>query len=57
MILYTDGITEAFSPEGDIYGEEQLRATVRAAAADSAQAMLEAIDDAVVTFCRRGISF
>jgi serine phosphatase RsbU (regulator of sigma subunit) len=54
VIFYTDGITEAFSPEGDIYGEERLRATVRAAAADSAQAMLEAIDDAVVTFVGEG---
>ncbi len=54
VILYTDGITEAFSPEGDIYGEERLRASVRAAAADSAQAMLDAIDDAVVTFVGEG---
>jgi sigma-B regulation protein RsbU (phosphoserine phosphatase) len=54
VIFYTDGVTEAFSPEGDIYGEERLRATVRAAAADSAQAMLDAIDDAVVTFVGEG---
>jgi sigma-B regulation protein RsbU (phosphoserine phosphatase) len=54
VIFYTDGVTEAFSPEGDIYGEERLRATIRAAAADSAQAMLDAIDDAVVTFVGEG---
>jgi phosphoserine phosphatase RsbU/P len=54
VIFYTDGITEAFSPKGDIYGEERLQATVRAAAVDSAQAMLDAIDDAVVAFVGDG---
>jgi len=54
VIFYTDGITEAFSPEDDIYGEERLWATIQAAdqATDgnSAQAMLDAIDDSVAAF-------
>ena len=50
LILYTDGITEAFSPEGDIYGEERLRATIQAADSGSAQAMLDGIDDSVIAF-------
>jgi serine phosphatase RsbU (regulator of sigma subunit) len=50
MIFYTDGITEAFSPAGDFYGEERLRATIRSADAGSAQAMLEAIGDSVTAF-------
>jgi sigma-B regulation protein RsbU (phosphoserine phosphatase) len=61
LILYTDGVTEAFSPAGDMYGEEGLKKTVRAeyarAVADlpatggsSAQEILDAIDDAVKTF-------
>lgn len=50
MIFYTDGITEAFSSENDIYGEERLRMTVRATGGSSAQAMLKAIDDSVATF-------
>jgi len=50
LIFYTDGITEAFSPEDDIYGEERLQATIRAADAGSAQAMLDAIDDSVAAF-------
>ncbi len=50
LIFYTDGITEAFSPEGDIYGEDRLQTTVRSASGSSAQAMLEAIGDSVVVF-------
>jgi serine phosphatase RsbU (regulator of sigma subunit) len=50
LIFYTDGITEAFSPEEDMYGEDRLQATVRSASGSSAQAMLEAIADSVVAF-------
>jgi len=50
LILYTDGITEAFSPEGEIHGEERLRATVQTAAGSSAQAMLAGIDESVNAF-------
>jgi serine phosphatase RsbU (regulator of sigma subunit)/putative methionine-R-sulfoxide reductase with GAF domain len=50
LILYTDGITEAFSPDDDIYGEERLRATVQAADGSSAQAILDGIDDSVAAF-------
>jgi GAF domain-containing protein len=50
LIFYTDGITEAFSVEEQIYGEERLQATIQAADGDSAQTMLDAIDDSVDTF-------
>ena len=50
VIFYTDGITEAFSPEAGIYGEERLWATIRASDSGSAQAMLRAIDDSVAAF-------
>ncbi len=50
LILYTDGITEAFSPEGEIYGEERLWATIQTACADGAQAMMKAVDDSVIAF-------
>jgi len=51
LIFYTDGITEAFSPQDEIYGEERLRVTIQTAAdGSSAQAMLDAIDDSVIAF-------
>jgi len=50
LILYTDGVTEAFSPEGSMYGQERLRAAIRAAEGRSAQAMLDAIDGSVRAF-------
>ena len=54
LVFYTDGITEAFSPEGEMYGEERLRATVQATDGGSAQAILDAIDASVVAFIGDG---
>jgi phosphoserine phosphatase RsbU/P len=31
LVAYTDGVTETFSPEGEEFGEERLRATVERA--------------------------
>ena len=61
LVFYTDGVTEAFSPEGDMYGDERLEATIRGeadwvmdlkaeATAGTAGEMLEAIDDSVCVF-------
>jgi sigma-B regulation protein RsbU (phosphoserine phosphatase) len=60
LILYTDGITEAFAPDGDLYGEERLHQTIWSTGvcatnsdnpeAFSAQDMLEAIDQSVAGF-------
>jgi serine phosphatase RsbU (regulator of sigma subunit) len=59
LIFYTDGITEAFAPNGDIYGEERLFEAILELVRDgdssatkqvSAQEMLDAIDASVTAF-------
>lgn len=50
LVCYTDGVTEAFSPAGEAYGEERLQATVRSLAGLPAAAVLEAIERSVAEF-------
>ena len=50
LIFYTDGITEAFSPDGEMYGENRLREIVLSGVCNSAQQQLQAIDQAVQDF-------
>ncbi|MBN2549069.1 MAG: SpoIIE family protein phosphatase [Anaerolineales bacterium] len=60
LVLYTDGVTEAFSPQGELFGEERLLQTIEGVAAcllsgadaqaPGAQEMLDAIDASVASF-------
>jgi serine phosphatase RsbU (regulator of sigma subunit) len=50
LVLYTDGITESFSPSGEEFGEERLTATLRRHCQLSAQSLLTAIVDEVRSF-------
>jgi phosphoserine phosphatase RsbU/P len=53
LVLYTDGITEAFSPTGDMYGEERLMNAIVAAASEdtlTAKRMIIYIDTVVKKF-------
>lgn len=50
LIFYTDGLTEARSATGELFGEERLRETVIAVARDSAQDLLEAVVNTVEAF-------
>jgi sigma-B regulation protein RsbU (phosphoserine phosphatase) len=48
LVAYTDGVSEAFDPDGEEFGEDRLRAVVSAAAhlpaAGVAQAVVEAVN-------------
>jgi serine phosphatase RsbU (regulator of sigma subunit)/transcriptional regulator with GAF, ATPase, and Fis domain len=57
LILYTDGVTEAFSPQGEAFGEARLYQTIESLTACqgqqggfTAQDLLEKIDQAVIDF-------
>ena len=50
ILLYTDGITETFNPEGEIFGEERLREALRAHWSLPAHEIVQAINQAVFHF-------
>ena len=50
LLLYTDGVTEAFSPAGEIYDEERLVDVVSASVGTSAEVLLDEIDVSVNVF-------
>jgi sigma-B regulation protein RsbU (phosphoserine phosphatase) len=50
LLLYTDGLSEAFSPEGEIYGEERLCALVPSISAAPLGEFLERIEKSVAEF-------
>ncbi len=52
LILYTDGITEAFSPDGEIYGELRLYQVIRSANSKSPQIVIDDIIDSVSDFTK-----
>jgi serine phosphatase RsbU (regulator of sigma subunit) len=54
LVFYTDGISEAFSPNGEMFGETRLREALRSACKDSAQSLLEAIDQSAADFIGGG---
>jgi sigma-B regulation protein RsbU (phosphoserine phosphatase) len=47
LALYTDGITEAANPQGELFGEERLSAVLRLNPAQSAQQACQAVLEAV----------
>jgi sigma-B regulation protein RsbU (phosphoserine phosphatase) len=50
VLAFTDGLVEAHSPSGEIYGSQRLREVVRAHASGSPSEMVRAILDALETF-------
>lgn len=53
LVIYTDGVTEAVSDDGEEFGEERLAGLLRENASLPAPAMLQSIVDAVQKFSGR----
>jgi sigma-B regulation protein RsbU (phosphoserine phosphatase) len=47
LVLYSDGVTEAFSPEGEEFGEVRLLGVLRGALSDTAAGICQRVVDAV----------
>ncbi|HVN15852.1 MAG TPA: GAF domain-containing protein [Anaerolineales bacterium] len=50
LLFYTDGLTEAFSPEGDLYGEARLTNALRSGMVSSADELLESVEQSLNDF-------
>ncbi len=50
LLLYTDGVTEAFSPEDETFGDERLKQVLEAAEATTARGVLDALEASVRQF-------
>src|ERR671921_889730 len=50
LVLYTDGVVEARSPEGTFFGEERLMTILRSSVALDASTMADRIEGAVLNF-------
>jgi serine phosphatase RsbU (regulator of sigma subunit) len=53
LLAFTDGLVEAHSPTGDVYGAERLREVMRAHRAGTAAELVRAVLDSVETFGRK----
>jgi serine phosphatase RsbU (regulator of sigma subunit)/putative methionine-R-sulfoxide reductase with GAF domain len=50
LLLYTDGVTEAFSPEDETYGEDRLKQVLESVEMTSARGVLDALEASVREF-------
>lgn len=50
LLLYTDGLTEAFSPGGDLFGEGRLLDVIASLTIDSAEEVLRLIEECLNEF-------
>jgi serine phosphatase RsbU (regulator of sigma subunit) len=50
LLLYTDGLTESFNAEGDLYGEQRLLEAIRSTPCSSASELLDAVEKSLLNF-------
>jgi sigma-B regulation protein RsbU (phosphoserine phosphatase) len=50
LVLYTDGVTEAMSPAGELFGMDRLHEVIRARAGEGAGAVLRGIRETAREF-------
>ena len=52
VLCYTDGVTEAMNPEDEEFGEQRLLEVAFAQVGNPADAMIDAVNDAVIAHTR-----
>ena len=50
LYLFSDGVTEAHDPAGELFSEERLEAALRAAAGSRSRDVVQAVSDALKGF-------
>ena len=50
LLLYTDGLTEAFSPSGDLFGEGRLLEAMASLSAGTAEEVIQSIEECLNDF-------
>ncbi|MDP1545620.1 MAG: GAF domain-containing protein [Anaerolineales bacterium] len=50
LFLYTDGLTEAFSPQGDLFGDTRVMDALRASSSATIEAILVAVESSLDEF-------
>ena len=52
LLLYTDGVTEALSESGELYGEKRLEAIANASVGQDPQSLVKSVRDNVASFAQ-----
>jgi sigma-B regulation protein RsbU (phosphoserine phosphatase) len=50
LLFYTDGLTEAFSPTDETFGDERVQAVIHSANGQTARVLLDQLKEAVFQF-------